>query len=71
MDAHIKKIAITPAKFDENGDIKSHEFATLTMDIPMDSVGQRNAIVELLGLLDQEWVKTHIEVEKQGVKIAS
>ena len=70
MDAHIKKIAITPAKFDENGDIKSHEFATLTLDVPMDSVAQHNAIIELMGVLDQEWVKANIEAPKQGVKVA-
>lgn len=70
MDAKFKKMTITPAKFDENGDIKSHEFATLTLDVSMDSVSQRNAIVELLGALDQEWVKANIEVPKQGIKVA-
>ena len=71
MDAQIKKIAITPAKFDENGDIKSGEFATVRIDIPLDSTEQRAALTELLGLLDREWVKADIQSLQQRMKIAS
>lgn len=70
MDAQLKKIAITPAKFDENGDIKSAEFATLTLDIPLDSKTQREAIVKLMTLLDNEWVKTEIQSLQQRMKMA-
>ena len=70
MDAQLKKITITPAKFDENGDIKSAEFATLTLDVPLDSKTQREAIVELMTLLDNEWVKTEIQSLQQWMKIA-
>lgn len=70
MDAQLKKIAITPAKFDENGDIKSTEFATLTLDVPLDSKTQRDAIVELMTLLDNEWVKTEIQSLQQRMKMA-
>lgn len=61
MDAKLKKIQITPVKFDKEGDIKDSEFATLTLEIPMDSTGQRAAIIELCELLDQEWVVANIE----------
>ena len=61
MDARLKKIQITPVKFDKEGDIKDPEFATLTLEVPMDSTGQRAAIIELCELLDQEWVKLAIE----------
>ena len=54
MDAQLKKITVTPAKFDEDGAIKSSEFATLTLDVPLDSTAQREAIVELMTLLDNE-----------------
>ena len=70
MDAQLKKITVTPAKFDENGDIKSSEFATLTLDVPLDSTAQREAIMELLTLLDNEWVETDIQSLQQRMKIA-
>ena len=70
MDAQLKKITVTPAKFDENGDIKSTEFATLTLDVPLDSTAQREAIVELMTLLNNEWVKTDIQSLQQRMKIA-
>ena len=60
MDARLKKIQITPVKFDKEGDIKDPEFATLTLEVPMDSTGQRAAIIELCELLDQEWVVAKI-----------
>lgn len=71
MDAQIRKIVITPTKFDKNSDIKSEEFATLTIDIPLDSIEQREALTELLGLLDKEWVKADIQSLQQRMKIAS
>lgn len=69
MDAQLKKITITPAKFDENGDIKSAEFATLTLDVPLGATAQREAIVELMTLLDNEWVKTDIQSLRQRMKM--
>lgn len=70
MDAQLKKMTITPAKFDENGDIKSTEFATLVLDVPLDSTAQREAIMELMTLLDNEWVKADIQSLQQRMKIA-
>ena len=60
MDAKLKKIQITPVKFDKDGDIKDPEFATLTLAVPMDSTGQRAGVIELCELLDQEWVTIEI-----------
>ena len=60
MDAKLKKIQITPVKFDKEGDIKTGEFATLTLEVPMDSTGQRAAVIDLCELLDQEWVNVEI-----------
>ena len=60
MDAKLKKIQITPVKFDKEGDIKAGEFATVTLEVPMDSTGQRAAVIELCELLDQEWIKLEI-----------
>ena len=71
MDAQLKKITVTPAKFDEDGDIKSTEFATLTLDVPLDATAQREAIVELMTLLDNEWVKADIQSLQQRMKISA
>ena len=41
MDAKIKKIQITPMKFDKEGDVQKEEFATLTFEVPIDSIAQK------------------------------
>jgi hypothetical protein len=61
MDARLKKIQITPMKFDKQGEIQREEFATLTIEVPMDSTGQRAAIMSLCELLDQEWIIVEVE----------
>ena len=61
MDAKLKKIQITPVKFDKEGAMQREEFATVTLEIPMDSTGQRAGVIELCELLDQEWVGLTIE----------
>ena len=60
MDARLKKIQITPVKFDKEGEPQREEFATLTLEVPMDSTGQRAGVIELCELLDQEWVTLEI-----------
>ena len=71
MDAKLRKIQIVPAKFDNEGEIKSEEFATLTLDVPMDSTEQRQAILELMGLLDQEWVTAEVQARLQRMQMVS
>lgn len=66
MDAKLKKVQITPMKFDKDGDVQKEEFATLTIEVPMDSAGQRDAIVGLLQLLSREWVVLHVEGKSPG-----
>ena len=61
MDAKLRKIQITPMKFDKDGEIQKEEFATLTIEVPMDSTAQRAAIIELCELLDQEYVIVNVE----------
>ena len=61
MDARLKKIQITPMKFDKQGDVQREEFATLTIEVPMDSTGQRAAVMSLCELLDQEWIVVEVE----------
>lgn len=61
MDAKLKKIQITPMKFDKDGDVDKEEFATLTIEVPMDSAGQRDAIMAMLALLSREWIQVFVE----------
>ena len=61
MDAKLKKIQITPMKFDKEGEIQKEEFATLTIEVPMDSTSQRTAVINLCELLDQEWIVVNVE----------
>ncbi len=61
MDAKLKKIQITPMKFDKEGEIQKEEFATLTIEVPMDSTSQRAAVINLCKLLDQEYIVVNVE----------
>ncbi len=63
MDAKLKKIQITPVKFNKEGDVQKEEFATLTFEVPLDSLLQRQAVVTLFDLLSREWVKVDVEGE--------
>ena len=64
MDAIIKKLAITPAKFDKEGDIAKDEFATLTLEIPMDSLTQKKEVVALHEFMDQVDVRVEVTSHK-------
>lgn len=65
MDAKLKKIQITPIKFNKEGDLQKEEFATLTFEVPLDSLMQKEEVMRLFDLLSREWVK--IEVERESL----
>ena len=65
MDAKLKKIQITPMKFNKEGDLQKEEFATLTFEVPLDSLTQKEEVMKLFDLLSREWVK--IEVERESL----
>ena len=65
MDAKLKKIQVTPMKFDNQGDVQKEEFATVTIEVPMDSAGQREEIISILDLLSHEWVVLNISGKTQ------
>ena len=67
MDCRIKKIAIVPAHFDNDGAIDRDEFATVTLDIPMDTQTGRDWVAELLGLLTREYVSVEIGSEQLSI----
>ena len=63
MDAKLKKIQITPVKFDKDGDVQKEEFATLTFEVPLDSLTQRREVMTLFETLSREWVRVEVEGE--------
>ncbi len=63
MDAKLKKIQITPVKFNKEGDVQKEEFATLTFEVPLDSLTQRQEVMALFDLLSREWVRIEVEGE--------
>ena len=63
MDAKLKKIQITPVKFNKDGDVQKEEFATLTFEVPLDSLTQREEVMSLFETLSREWVRIEVEGE--------
>jgi hypothetical protein len=61
MDAKLKKIQITPMKFNKEGDVQKEEFATLTFEVPLDGLSQKEEVMALFNLLSREWVKVEVE----------
>ena len=77
MEAKLKKIAVTPAHFNKDGDIDREEFCTLTLDVPIDTKSAREWVAGLLGLTSRHFVEVDIdspqvpidEVKKQTVEM--
>ena len=67
MDSRLKKIQVTPAKFDEDGLIEKDEVALLTFEVDLDSAGQRAEVIELFSFLSTEYVS--LEVVAKQVKM--
>ena len=63
MDAKLKKIQITPVKFNKDGDVQKEEFATLTFEVPLDSLTQRQEVMTLFETLSREWVRVEVDGE--------
>lgn len=64
MDAKLQKIQITPVKLDSEGDIKTREAAVIALEVPIDSISQKEAIVSLLDVLSEEWVQVIITTKQ-------
>ena len=67
MDCQIKKLSIVPAHFNKEGEIDRDEYATLTLDIPMDTQAGRTWIAELLGLLNRQYVTVEVESDQLSI----
>lgn len=63
MDAKLKKIQIIPVKFNKDGDVQKEEFATLTFEVPLDSLTQRQEVMTLFETLSREWVRVEVDGE--------
>lgn len=65
MDVKLQKIQITPVKLDAEGNAKTPEAAVIALEVPIDTKGQKDAIIALMGIaLGHEWVTVTI-TEKQ------
>lgn len=64
MDAILKSIKIVPCTFDKEGEVRKEEHATITLEVPLDSKSQMNALNELNHFLSDEFVKANIVSHK-------
>jgi len=64
VDARLQKIQITPVKLDDEGNVKTLEAAVIALEIPIDSVSQKKAVIEVLGMLSEEWLKVTIATKQ-------
>jgi len=60
MDAMLKKIQITPAKRDKEGDVIGPETALITVEVPLDGKMQLQEVKDLFDVLTKEWIKVTI-----------
>lgn len=64
IDATVNQLNVKPAKYDKD-DLEVHpQYATLSLNIPMDSLTQREAVKALLDVMEKEFVKVKITSEQ-------
>ena len=68
MDAKIKKIQINPATFDDEGEIKKEESATLTFEVPLDGLIAQKEVIALFEVLTREYVTLSVENQQLPIK---
>ncbi len=61
MRAQIKKIQSVAAKFNKHCEVEEEPYARLTIDVPLDTTEQKQAVVDLMGLLRDELVSVGVE----------
>ena len=64
FDATVSKVDVKPAKLDKD-ELEVHpQYATLSLNIPMDSLSQSNSVKALLDVMKKEFVKVTITSEQ-------
>ena len=74
IEAQIKDIKVTPAHFDKHGEIDRDEYATVTLNVPMDTIKSRAWVANLLNYLSTEYVAVEIisnQEELPGMEASS
>lgn len=69
LEAQLKKIQIVPTAFNDEGEVKKEQFATLTFELHLDSQIQRDELIKLLDILGKEWVKLEIIPQQTMIPI--
>ena len=64
MDAQLTQVNSKPASFDKDGNIVKDEYASVTLNVPMDSESQREAVKDLLDILSSEWCIVTIDAKQ-------
>lgn len=61
MDAELKGIKIAPAHFDKFGEIDRDEYATLTLNVPMDTEESKDWVAGLFQYLSKKYITVEID----------
>ena len=56
MRGQMKKLALTPAKFNKDGGIDKFEFATVTLEIPLEDPMTQKEVIALFDVLHEEFI---------------
>ena len=68
MEAILKQVLIKPASYyetgDKEGELKLEEYAAINLNIPMDTAGQQQAVIDLFNLLRNRRVHISIVAEQ-------
>ena len=64
MDAKLKKLVINPAVIDKDGEISKDECATLTFEVPLDTMTAKKEAIALFSFLTTEFVKLDVSSDQ-------
>lgn len=67
MDAQLKKITITPTSFDKEGEVSKEVFATIVLEVPIESKAQADEVSDLRNVYKREWVTLTIEEKQMAI----
>ena len=61
MDAKLKKLVINPAVIGKKGEISKDECATLTFEVPLDTMTAKKEVIALFETLSKEFVVLEVD----------
>lgn len=64
VDAKITQIQSKSAKYNADGELTSEPYASITLNVPLDSDAQTEGVYDVLTLLRTEWVVLDISTKQ-------